>query len=65
MCMNPVVKYLTESRDELKKVTWPKRDELVRLTLVVLGLSALTAAYLGVLDSLLARLVTLALTLRK
>lgn len=63
--MNQIVQYLTQSRDELKKVTWPKRDELVRLTLVVLGLSALTAAYLGVLDSLLARLVTLAISLRK
>lgn len=63
--MNPVTEYLTQSRDELKKVTWPSKDELIRLTLVVLGLSALTAAYLGILDSLLSRLVTFAITLRK
>lgn len=63
--MNPVFKYLIESRDELKKVTWPKREELVRLTLVVLGISAATAIYLGVLDSLLSKLVTLVITLRK
>ena len=62
---NPLAQYLTESREELKKVTWPKRDELVRLTLVVLGLSTVTAVYLGVLDSILSRLVTLVISLRK
>jgi preprotein translocase subunit SecE len=63
--MNPIISYLYESRDELKKVTWPKRDALIRLTLVVLGISIITATYLGILDSLLSRLVTLVISLKK
>lgn len=51
--LNPIVNYLKESRAELNKVSWPKREEVVRLTLVVLAVSLLTAFYLGLLDSLL------------
>lgn len=63
--MNPIIDYLVQSRDELKKVTWPSRPELIRLTLVVLAISAVTAIYLGILDSLLSRLVTFVISLRK
>lgn len=62
---NPVFKYLSESKEELKRVTWPKRDELVRLTLVVVAISTVTAIYLGTLDSILTRLLTFIISLRK
>ena len=42
--------YLKEVRNELTKVTWPKRQEVVRLTLVVFVFSAIVAGYLGALD---------------
>lgn len=49
---NPIVRYFRETRGELRKVTWPTREESWRLTLVVLGVSAATAVFLGViLDS--------------
>lgn len=48
--MDKAVKFLREVRAELAKVTWPKRDEVTRLTLVVILVSAIVGVYLGTLD---------------
>lgn len=53
--------YLTEVKVELSKVTWPKRDEVVRLTLIVFIISAIVAGYVGGLDYLLTKLLELVL----
>ena len=45
-----VTNYLSEVRVELSKVIWPKRQEVVRLTLVVLAISVIVGTYLGVWD---------------
>lgn len=42
--------YISSVRGELHKVTWPKRDEVVRLTLMVVIVSAIVGGYLGGLD---------------
>lgn len=34
----------------MTKVTWPKRDEVVRLTAVVILLSLIVGIYVGALD---------------
>ncbi len=34
----------------MKKVNWPSRDETIKYTLIVIGVSAVVAAYLGGLD---------------
>ena len=47
---NAVVRYLRETRGELRKVTWPTRQESQRLTAIVLGVTALMALFLGLLD---------------
>jgi preprotein translocase subunit SecE len=47
---NRLIKYLIDSKTELKKVTWPTKKETTKLTLIVLGVSVFTAAFLGVLD---------------
>lgn len=47
---NRLIKYLIDSRTELKKVTWPTKKETTKLTLIVLGVSIFTAAFLGFLD---------------
>lgn len=44
---------------ELKKVTWPKRNEVIRLTLVVIVISIIIGFYIGVLDIGLAKLLEL------
>lgn len=62
---NMIIDYLRESREELKRVTWPKRNDLIQLTLVVVAISAATAVYLSSLDSLLTKLLTYAVSLRK
>lgn len=46
---NPIVRYVRETRGELRKVTWPTREEAWRLTLVVIGVSAAMAIFLGVI----------------
>ena len=37
---------------ELKKVTWLSRNEILRYTLIVLGVTLVVAAFLGGLDYL-------------
>ncbi len=47
---NKIVRYVRETRGEIRKVTWPTRQESQRLTAIVLGVTALMALFLGVLD---------------
>ncbi|MFH0951843.1 MAG: preprotein translocase subunit SecE [Patescibacteria group bacterium] len=47
---NKLLNYLQEARHELKKVAWPTRKEVVQNTIVVVVISLVTAAFLGVLD---------------
>jgi preprotein translocase subunit SecE len=44
--------YLSEVALEIKKVNWPTRQETVRYTLIVVGISVGVALYLGGLDYL-------------
>ncbi len=46
-----------ETVAELRKVQWPDRVTTRNLTLVVIGMSAVLAAILGVLDAVLTRLI--------
>ncbi|MBI4328303.1 MAG: preprotein translocase subunit SecE [Chloroflexi bacterium] len=43
---------------ELRKVTWPSREEAVRLTIMVIIVSAAIGAILGVVDYVFSLLVT-------
>lgn len=47
---NALVRYFRETRGELRKVTWPTREESQRLTAIVLGVTAVMALFLGLLD---------------
>ena len=51
---NAIVRYVRETRGELRKVTWPTRQESQRLTAIVLGVTAVMAIFLGLLDFLFA-----------
>lgn len=42
---------------ELKKVSWPTRQETFRLTVIVLLISLIIGAYVGIIDILLAKLL--------
>jgi preprotein translocase subunit SecE len=45
-------RYLNESWSELKKVTWPTRETVIRLTLLVIAVSVAVGLYIAVLDRL-------------
>jgi len=58
--MNPIT-YLRDTVSELKQISWPTREQTLKLTLIVIAVSILVALYIGALDytftSLLAKLV--------
>lgn len=45
-----IVQYLKDAKQELKKVSWPTRKEAWRQTLIVIGMSFMVAAFLGIWD---------------
>jgi preprotein translocase subunit SecE len=53
-----VVEFAQESWNELRKVTWPSRETIVRLTIIVIVISALIAAYIFLFDNLFTITVT-------
>jgi preprotein translocase subunit SecE len=50
---NFIVRFFNETMGELRKVTWPTRDEALRLTAVVLAVMIVTSIFLGTIDALL------------
>jgi preprotein translocase subunit SecE len=55
--MKKIILFFQESFAELKKVTWPSRDEVVSSTKVVLVSTLLIAGILGALDIILIQVV--------
>ena len=53
--------FLTEVRSELKKVTWPGRQEVKSTTLVVIATSIFFGFYLWGLDLVFSRILSLVL----
>jgi preprotein translocase subunit SecE len=49
--------FLNEVKDELKKVVWPTRQEIIRLTAVVIAISLLVGLFLGGLDFIFTKLI--------
>ena len=45
-----ILSFLKEVHVEMKKVNWLERQEVIRYTLLVFGLSLFVAVYLGALD---------------
>lgn len=56
---NALVRYFQDTREELRKVTWPSQEEITRLTLIVLGATVASALFLGLLDFIFQRLAGL------
>ncbi|TXH07156.1 MAG: preprotein translocase subunit SecE [Candidatus Moraniibacteriota bacterium] len=48
--MKAIIRFFTEAKAELTKVSWPSRPELVRYTILVVIISLAVAIFLGVLD---------------
>ena len=56
---NRLISYLISAKTELKKVTWPTKKETTKYTLIVIGMSAAIAMFLGALDFLFTYLLSL------
>lgn len=57
--MNKITNYFKEVRAELKHVNWPTRSQTVNYTLLVLGISIVVAALLGLFDAIFSKLLQL------
>ena len=53
-----LVRFAQESLSELRKVTWPERETVIRLTAIVIVISALIAAYIFAFDNLFTLVIT-------
>ncbi len=49
--------FASQVKAEMKKVSWPSRQELVSSTIVVLISTALLALFIGVCDLFLSRII--------
>ena len=54
-----IKRWFKETAGELRKVTWPSTEEALALTRIVLIVTIIMSAILGVLDFIFARLVGL------
>jgi preprotein translocase subunit SecE len=53
--------FMRESRTELRKVVWPTRKETTQTTMVVIGVVALVAIFMWMVDGILSWIVRLLL----
>ncbi|MGB7537917.1 MAG: preprotein translocase subunit SecE [Anaerolineales bacterium] len=50
---NFISRFVSETVGELRKVSWPTRDEALRLTAIVLVVLIASSLFLGAIDALL------------
>jgi len=55
--LNKLIKFIKESKVELGKVAWPTRKQATRYTLIVIGISIVTAIVLGSLDFIFSKCI--------
>jgi preprotein translocase subunit SecE len=51
--------YISETRVELKKVTWPSRQDLIDSTRVVIIATLIMTVFVGFIDQVLSRIIKL------
>ena len=51
------ITFIQEVRQEMGKVTWSTKEELIGATYVVIGITAIMALYIGFVDLLLSRIL--------
>jgi preprotein translocase subunit SecE len=56
---NFIIKYLKETRAELRKVSWPTWREALNLTGIVIAVTVFMAALLGVMDFVFSKFFSL------
>lgn len=61
--MNAIQRYIIEAIEELRHTRWPTRQQAVRLSVIVIGFTAVSAAVFGLVDFVLARTLDIMLSL--
>ncbi|KQC13012.1 MAG: hypothetical protein APR63_01505 [Desulfuromonas sp. SDB] len=59
--ISKIQKFLIESKQELFRVSWPKKNELWDSTLVVIFVSIILAIFIGVFDRIFTFIISLIL----
>lgn len=54
--------YITEAIEELRHTRWPTRQQAVRLSVIVLGFTAVSSVLFGIVDFLLSEIVSILLS---
>ncbi len=60
--MDPIA-FLNEALTELRHVRWPTRQQAIRLSAIVIAFVGISALAFGLLDSLIAEIISLLLTI--
>ena len=50
--MSKIIQFLREVRGEFRNITWPKKEALIQLTIVVISISIIISLILGGFDYL-------------
>jgi len=48
--LKKILSFIKEAKAELKRVTWPGRQQVWYSTLIVIAFTLIVAAYLGIVD---------------
>lgn len=56
--MTSPITFIKETREELRQVKWPTKDEVIRLTSIVIIVSLIVGMYIGGLDFLFTSTMT-------
>ncbi len=59
-----IIAYLRGTREEIRKVSWPSRQETIRYSALVVGASVVVAVFFAALDTGFTQLVDVAITQR-
>jgi len=54
---NKTFDFFSETKQELKKVVWPTREELIGSTVAVIVTTLILAAFIGTVDIILSQLI--------
>lgn len=57
--INKIKKFLIEAKQELGKVSWSTRDEIMGATMVVITITALMAVFIGASDIFLSKILSM------
>ncbi|MEI7905519.1 MAG: preprotein translocase subunit SecE [Candidatus Firestonebacteria bacterium] len=57
-----IKQFIAETVTEMKKVSWPSREELIGSTVVVFAVVAILSLYIGVLDVAISKILEIIVT---